>query len=68
MRARRGARVLTIGAVSAAAAVFGTAAVSWARQLPFTGTNTVDLLTAGLLSLIFGAVLMSAGRRRGDAA
>jgi hypothetical protein len=41
---------------------------SAARQLPFTGTNTVDLLTAGLLSLILGAVLTSAGRRRGDAA
>jgi hypothetical protein len=39
---------------------------SSARQLPFTGTNTLDLLTAGLLSLVLGTVLTSAGRRRGD--
>jgi hypothetical protein len=40
---------------------------SAARQLPFTGSNTPDLLTVGLLSVVFGAALTSAGRRRGDA-
>ena len=39
---------------------------SSARQLPFTGTNTVDLLTAGLLIVVLGAAMTSAGRRRGD--
>jgi hypothetical protein len=50
------------------AAVVGAisvAAVSWA---PFADANTLDLLTAGLLSLVLATTLTSRGRRRGDAA
>jgi hypothetical protein len=38
MRARLGARVLTVGAVSAAA-VFGTAAVSWGHHPEVAGLH-----------------------------
>jgi hypothetical protein len=36
------------------------------RQLPFTGSDTAELLIAGLLALAFGTALTAAGRRRGD--
>ncbi|MDX6286107.1 MAG: hypothetical protein QOG53_1592 [Frankiales bacterium] len=42
------------------------ASASAQRQLPFTGTNTAELLIAGFLALAFGAALTTAGRRRGD--
>jgi hypothetical protein len=36
------------------------------RQLPFTGSDTAELLIAGLLALASGLALTAAGRRRGD--
>ena len=49
-------------------AVLGTVRSTNAqRMLPVTGSDTAELLIAGLLALATGAALTTAGRRRGDA-